>query len=133
MIRYIVELPPVSKKNSQAILTNKATGKPFIMPSKAYREYKEKAMWFLKPVPKEPIDYPVTVKCVFYMPTRRRVDKTNLEESIHDILVDAGVLADDNRDIIGSSDGTRVMYDKERPRTEIFIEPLQDYAQWGKK
>ena len=59
------------------------------------------------------------------MPTRRRVDLTNLMEAAHDVLVAAGILADDNNTIIVSVDGSRVLYDKANPRTEIFIEELE--------
>ena len=69
----------------------------------------------------ETIADPVEVKCLFYMPTRRKVDLTNLLEAIDDILVYAGTLADDNSSIIVSHDGSRVLYDKENPRTEVYI------------
>ncbi len=55
------------------------------------------------------------------MPTRRKCDLTNLLEAIDDIMVECGLLADDNYTVIHSHDGSRVMYCKERPRTEIEI------------
>ena len=58
------------------------------------------------------------------MQTRRRVDLLNLLEATLDILVDARILEDDNSNIVGGHDGSRVLYDKENPRTEIFIYPL---------
>lgn len=131
MIKFTIPLPPISKKNSQQILINKATGRSFIMPSKKYKEYEHDALWF---IPKNIfINYPVNVKCLFYMPTKRRVDKSNLEAAIHDILVNAGLLADDNRDIVAGTDGSRVYYDKDNPRTEIEITALYDYEMWCKK
>lgn len=133
MISFTIPLQPISKKNSQQIMVNRTTGKPFIMPSKAYKQYEAAAM-LIVPAVKEPIDYPVNVKCLFYMKTHRKVDKSNLEEAIHDIIVKAGLLADDNRDIIASTDGSRVYYSKENPRTEVYITPFdEDYEQWGKK
>lgn len=120
-IKYIVKLPPVSKKNSQEILTNRKTGRPFIMPSSKYRQYEREAAWFLKPRPPRPIECEVSVKCLFYMPTRRRVDLNNLLEAATDLLVSAGVLKDDHYGIVVSHDGSRVLYDKESPRTEITI------------
>lgn len=69
------------------------------------------------------------VATVFYMPTRRKVDLTNLMEAAHDTLVDAKILADDNNTIIVSVDGSRVLYDKSNPRTEIFIEEMLDDEQ----
>ena len=120
-IQYTIKLPPISKKNSQQILTNKATGRPFIMPSRKYKDYEKAAAAFLLPRPAAPIDRPVNVKCLFYMPTRRIVDLTNLLEAADDVLVYAGILADDNSRIVVGHDGSRVLYDKDNPRTEIII------------
>lgn len=131
MIKFTIPLVPVSKKNSSQIMINKKTGKPFIMPSSKYRQYEREASRFI-PKRKEPINTPVNVKCLFYMPTRRRVDKSNLEEAIHDILVKVGMLADDNRDIIASTDGSRVYYDKNAPRTEVEITEVEGYEVWPK-
>lgn len=121
MIHYTIPLPPITKKNSQQILVNKATGKPFVMPSQKFKEYEREVGYFIKRPP-APIDYPVTVKCLFYMPTRRKCDLTNLLEAVDDLLVLYGVLADDNYSIIASHDGSRVFFDKNSPKTEIFIE-----------
>lgn len=59
------------------------------------------------------------------MPTKRRVDLTNLLEAIDDILVLNGVLSDDNSQIIVSHDGSRVYYDKQNPRTEVEIKTYE--------
>lgn len=123
MLSFIVDLPPISKKNSQQILINKATGKPFIMPSKKYKEY-ERAAYHRIPLLTYPIDKPVNVKCLFYMPTKRKCDLVNMQEAILDVMVKAGVLADDNYSIVQSMDGSRVLYDKESPRTEVYITEL---------
>lgn len=124
--KYIISLPPITKKNSQQILTNHRTGKPFIAPSRQYKKYEQAAMWYLTPKPKVPLAGRYRVATVFYMPTRRKVDLTNLMEADHDTLVAAKILADDNNAIIASVDGSRVLYDKSNPRTEIFIEELED-------
>lgn len=130
---YTIPGAPVSKKNSQRIVTNRITGKPFIIQSQQYEDYEAAASYFLRPKPQKPIDYPVTVRCLYYMPTRRRVDTANLNAAVHDILVKYGVLLDDNRDIIASTDGTRTYYDKQNPRTEITIEPYEgEYEVWAK-
>lgn len=132
--KYLIPTAPVSKKNSQRIVTNKVTGKPFIIQSVQYEDFETTASYFLKPKPSKPIDYPVTVKCIFYMPTHRRVDTSNLVAAIHDILVKHGILSDDNRDIIASTDGTRTYYDKQNPRVEIEITPYEgEYEVWKKE
>jgi Holliday junction resolvase RusA-like endonuclease len=73
----------------------------------------------------EPINGTVNVKCVYYMPTKRRCDVVNMLEATLDILVKYGVLADDNSNIVVSMDGSRVLYDKENPRTEVEITPIE--------
>lgn len=124
-IWFVVELPPVSKKNSQQILINSKTKRPFVAPSQKYRQYERDAKVFMPKLDK-PIDEPVSVKCLFYMPTRRRCDLPNMENAIDDIMVKYGVLADDNFKILVSHDGSRILYDKERPRTEITIDFLSE-------
>ena len=111
---------PRTKKNSQQILINQKTRRPFVMPSKAYKEYEALCLSQLRKK-ETPISSPVNVECVYYMPTLRRVDLCNLLEATCDILTRAGVLADDNSDIVVSHDGSRVLYDKNYPRTEITI------------
>ncbi len=123
-IHFTVPLTPISKKNSQQILTNPKTGRPFIMPSKKYKEYEKNALWF---IPKgETINKPVNVKCLFYMPTRRKCDLVNMQEAILDVMVKAGLLADDNYSIVQSMDGSRVLYDKSNPRTEVYITDAEE-------
>ena len=134
MIKFTIPLPAITKKNHQQIRKSFRTGARYVAQSDQYTQYEQDAMWFI-PRHHETIDYPVTVKCLFYMPTRRKVDKTNLEAAIHDILVKARLLADDNRDIIASTDGTRVYYDKDSPRTEVYITPFEEegYELWSEK
>lgn len=124
MIHFTIPLAPVSKKNHQQIFINKRTNKPFVTPSKQYKEYEQKALWF---IPKgRCIDYPVNIKCLFYMPTKRLCDLTNMLEAVDDVMVKAGLLKDDNYKIIASHDGSRVLYDKTNPRTEVYIERIDE-------
>lgn len=48
-------------------------------------------MGYLAPKPKAPLSGRYRVATVFYMPTRRKVDLTNLMEAAHDTLVAANV------------------------------------------
>lgn len=123
MIHFVIPIQPISKKNSQQILINRATGRPFIAPSKNFKEYERAAMWF---IPKNIyIAAPCNIRCLFFMQTRRKCDLTNMLEAIDDIMVKAGLLADDNYTIIQSHDGSRVLYDKANPRTEVYIEGIK--------
>lgn len=120
MIKFIIPLQPISKKNSQQIFINSKTGKPFISPSKKFKEYETAAAWF---IPKHiRIDRPVNIKCLFFMKNRQKCDLTNFLEAIDDVLVKVGFLADDNYTIVQSHDGSRILHDKDNPRTEVYIE-----------
>ena len=129
-INITLPICPVTKKNSSQIINVK--GRPVLIPSKKYREYEKQAGMFLKPLG---ISYPVNVQATFYMGTRRRVDLTNLLNAICDVLVKYNVLTDDNRNIIFSVDGSKVLYDKTAPRTEITITriPENEYESWERK
>lgn len=125
MIKFTIPLPPITKKNHQQLVWPKGRNKPIVMPSPQYKQYEKDALYFI-PKLGVPLDEPVCVMCKFYMPTRRKCDLTNLLQAIDDILVKAGILADDNYTIIKSHDGSRVYYDKENPRTEILIYPIKE-------
>ena len=118
--KFTIPITPITKKNHQRILKNRNTGKHFVAPSEQYEQYEATALWY---IPKRgmPIDFPVNVKCVFYMPNNRPCDLTNHLESIDDVMVKAGLLKDDNYKILASHDGSRVLVDKNNPRTEVEI------------
>lgn len=125
MIHFTIGLSPRSKKNSMQILVNPRTRRPFISPSSAYKAYRKAALMLIPAEARQNIDYPVNVCAVFRMPTRRKVDVVNLQEALLDVLVDAGVLADDNSGIVAGMDGSRVVYDKEAPGTEVTITRME--------
>lgn len=118
-INIVIELPPVTKKNSQRIV--RCGNRMMLLPSTKYKQYERDAGIFLRGNIGRQITEPVTVTCLFYMPTHRRVDLNNLLEAATDVLVHHGVLHDDNSEIVVSHDGSRVLYDKVNPRTEITI------------
>ena len=124
-IKLTIKLPPVTKKNSMQIVGN---GKrPMLIPSAQYRRYERDAGWFLKPLA---ISEPVNMRAIYFMPARRKVDITNLESALMDVLVKHGVIADDNCRVVVSTDGSRVMYDKENPRTEVTITKSKEELPW---
>lgn len=116
-INFTIPIAPITKKNHQQIIYH--AGRPMVIPSKQYLQYEKDAMWFLPNV--DTIEEKVNVKAVFYMPTKRRVDLTNLLQALLDVLVKYGILADDNSKVVFSVDGSYVDYDKENPRTEVEI------------
>ena len=123
-LRFIIPLAPITKKNSQRIITNPRTKVPMIIPSARFKQYEHDAGPFLRGKFSKIAD-PVNVKATYYMPTKRKVDLTNLHEALHDVLVHYKVLEDDNSLVIVSTDGSRVKYDKYNPRTEVEITPAE--------
>ena len=122
MIRITLPGAPITKKNSQQIVY--AGARPMIVPSAQYKAYRGTCLKLIPSSALARIDYPINLKAVYYMPTKRRVDLCNLLEATCDILVDAGVLMDDCSTIVAAHDGSRVDYDKEQPRVEIEIRPI---------
>lgn len=121
-IKFRIPLAPVTKKNSQRIMVRPG-GRRFVAPSETYKAYERDAAWF---IPNGVcINEPVNIKAIFRMPTRRRVDLTNLLEALDDVLVKAGLLADDNSSIVSGHDGSRVVYDKANPGTEVTVTKME--------
>lgn len=128
-IEFTIPITPVSKKNHSQIITVK--GRPMLIPSKQYIKYEKDVMPFIPKLP-EPISTPVCVKATFYKDTRRACDLMNLYQCLADVLVKYGVLADDNRNILYSVDGSRVLYDRDNGRTEVVITdiPEDEFESW---
>lgn len=82
-------------------------------------------MWvFFKQI-RQAYRLPINLKCLFFVPNRRRRDLCNLLEAIQDILVKYGVLVDDNSEIVAGVDGSRVIYEKGREETVIEIKEIK--------
>ena len=110
------------KKNSQEIV--QANGKSFIVQSKRYQQFERDCGYFLNRFAKH-INYPINLKCTFYVPDRRKRDTANLIEAIQDILVKYGVIEDDNYTIVAGLDGSRTIYEKGREETIIEITEME--------
>lgn len=124
-MKIIIPLLCRSKKNSQQILINSKTKRPFISQSKIYKEFEQNCGYYLNKY-KLNIDYPVNLKCTFIVSDKRKRDLTNLENAIADILVKYNVLADDNYNIIQSWDGSRITYEKGKEEIIIEIEEINN-------
>lgn len=138
ILSYTIELDTRTKKNHMTIA---GTGpkcpkcgkkaRQFVRQGRANTEYSMQAAHFLMPRPKKPLEGPVHLVYKVYTQTKRVVDDLNLYASLDDILVKEGILKDDNRNIIRSRDGSRVYYDKERPRAEIYIYNFEEEEEDG--
>lgn len=123
-MKFTLNVKPRTKKNHMQLVTLK-TGRQMLLPSKAYKEFEKESLMHLKtmtiPYTKNPIDYPINLKCVFYKDKDYKADLAGYMQAIQDVLVKAEILADDNHKIIVSTDGSRVDLDRENPRIEIEI------------
>jgi Holliday junction resolvase RusA-like endonuclease len=127
MIKFTIPVAPVTKKNHSRIIHRGS--KHLLLPSEQYERYEKEAGWFI--VRNCNIDYKINVKALYYMNTKRIVDLNGLNQALHDVLVKYKVIKDDNSRIVYSTDGSRVLYDKENPRTEIEITAIQEQEKEG--
>jgi Holliday junction resolvase RusA-like endonuclease len=127
-ITLIIPGPPGIKKNKRKIMMNFRTGKPFIGKNERAANIEEMAIMVLKDQKNKlglkTITEPVNAKFSFYLPTKRRVDLSNLLGLPEDALEKSGIIENDC--LIHGLDGSRKFYDKENPRTEIEITPLDE-------
>lgn len=128
MLKIIIPINPITKKNHGRIVQKRfPNGKtlPIMLPSEAYVKYEKECKQYIPSI-ERPIDFPINLKVLYYMETRRKCDITNLLQATCDMLVKYKIVEDDNYSIISSFDETRVFYDKENPRCEIYIEKLKE-------
>ena len=102
-----------------------------LIPSKQYREFEKECLLLIPSKYRKKIDYPLNIKAIFYRDSKRKVDLTNLLEALDDMLVKAKVIADDNRDVVASHNGSLVLYDKQKPRIEVEITKIENYERWS--
>jgi Holliday junction resolvase RusA-like endonuclease len=130
-LKIIIRVPPVTKKNSPDIIDigdrcpccgRGCRSKP--LPSKQFRRYQEDCGWFLGSVRGIAIDCPVNIEAHYCIDRDIISDLTNYHAALHDVLTHYGVIRDDNRHIIVSTDGSRVHVDRVNPRTEVTITPI---------
>lgn len=107
-----------SKKNSKQIIY--VRGKPLIIPSKNHKTWHTQVisqLYGTKPVTRQ-------IECVeikFYPSTKRMFDLSNKAESIMDLLVDGGIIEDDNYSVVPELNLKFGIHDKQNPRAEITI------------
>ena len=113
---------PRTKKNSSQIAFK--GNKRVILPSKAFKAYEKVALMQLARV--QAVHGPVSVLCRYYLQNRAHwPDLVGLLQATSDILQAAGVI--DNDKYIVNYDGSKIAgIDKDRPRAEITIQPVND-------
>lgn len=99
--------------------------RPMLLPNKKYMEWERGAIYQLqtqKAAQNAPtITEPVNVASIIYRLTKRRIDLTNLHQSIHDVLERAGILENDF--LVETTNGSRRILgvEKGKERVDIYI------------
>jgi Holliday junction resolvase RusA-like endonuclease len=84
----------ISLKNSKRVV--RAGGRTVVLPSKAHQKFLDRALPLLAPLrPAEPFTFPYTLRATFYLKGRLDADTDNLTCTINDLLMEAGIVADD--------------------------------------
>ena len=126
-MRFVIAGPPRTKKNSPRILRGKG-GRPFVAPSKASERWQRDAAIEMQRTRRcagwpEPYDVPVNLKALVYR-DRDVGDLDNFIAAICDALEAADIVTNDK--LIRAHDGSRLLIDRERPRVEIEVTPLDE-------
>ena len=117
--------PPITKKNSARIGRTR-DGRPFILQSKPHEKWVKSAVTQLRrQAGGVMMMSPVTMAAKVYR-QKRIGDLGNYLAAVCDALEEAGIVANDR--LIQSFDGSRLLHDKENPRVEIKIEPMENVA-----
>ena len=120
MIHIPLETP--SKKNSRVV--DRRTGRTF--PNKRYTEWHKAAALYVRQQHARPLDGgPFALYLEFTHGDRVRRDSDNGVSSILDLLVDCGIIPDDNWQIVSKINVSN-LYDKGNPGVHISIIPLTD-------
>jgi len=127
LLKLTIPICPRSKKNSMQIV--RFGQRSALVPSKAYNEYVKaitkltlyNLITYKSNEVLLPIADRINIQARYYMDTRRKVDITNLESALCDILKTISLIEDDNCRVVASTDGSRVFYDHDNPRTEVII------------
>ena len=111
-----------SKKNNKSALVIR--GRAIIITNGKHKKWENDAKRQVLPqVQGMPLPHVPTgrVEFHFYAPDKRRTDLSNKWESVADMLVEAGILEDDNTDILFEILLKFCGVDRENPRAELLL------------
>lgn len=130
MITIVIPGAPRTKKNHGRIVRGKGKGKkgrPRLLPSVPWCAWRDAVLRVLRPeIAKEPtlpVRGPVSCRALFYR-DRAQGDPVGFYQGLADLLEELGVVEDDV--LIRDWDGTRLLVDRQHPRTEVFLTRCQD-------
>lgn len=128
MVNIVIKGKIPSKKNSKQIVCRGRF--PMLLPSAAFKKWHDVALPALiaerselsrqtmQPLPK---DFAHRIEVTMYAHDARAFDLTNKAESVMDLLVEAGIIADDNCNVAPKIDLRFGGVDRLNPRAEVII------------
>lgn len=121
--RYVFRGEVASKKNSKVLARVK--GRPMLLPSRKYQEWEKRARLAIMAEgrPSEPLKAARLFMAIYHGDLIKR-DSNNATQGVQDVLVDMGVIQDDNWMVIGTPEVVH-MVDVEDPRMEVTVEPAE--------
>ena len=119
--RYVFRGEVASKKNSKVLARVK--GRPMLLPSRKFQEWEKRARLAIMAEGRPPVPLKAArLSMVIYHGDLIKRDSNNATQGVQDVLVDMGVIQDDNWMVIGSPDVIHAI-DVEDPRLEVLVEP----------
>ncbi len=100
-------------------------GRPRIISSHAHEAWEDEQLWRLKRV-KERFDGPVRLSVTIYSASTQTSDLTNKVAAIEDLLVKAGIIPDDNWNVLPEVCAGFDGLDRSNRRAEVDIGPTSD-------
>lgn len=117
---------PVTKKNSGRIMRSR-TGRPFVMPSAAFKRWEQTAVLQLQSQRRSSptMTEPVELTALIYR-KRNTGDLDNHLAAVCDVLQKAKIIANDK--LIASFGQSRLLKDAANPRVEVTLTTMADSA-----
>ena len=116
-----------SKKNSRSVGRNNIP-----LPSKAFQRWHKTELATLQDAPAIPS--PVSITYEFWIGGKdspREFDLSNAEESINDLLVDAGIIADDSWRHLVMRNSRVAGFVRGESRTVVTVQHVSEFESWG--
>jgi len=119
VIKVVLKGRIPSKKNSRIVFVK--NGRLMNLPSKDYVKWHKLASEQVSGIPKWETDGISKVELSIWAPDKRASDLTNKAESVMDLLVDNGIIKDDNWWIVNRVELIFKGVDRANPRCEVLI------------
>ena len=119
-INIVVKGRIPSKKNGKIMICRGT--RPILISSAEFQAWNTEQLWLLKRLGALQLKEVASIDVTFYAPDKRKADLTNKVEGLMDLLVDAGILEDDNWFVVPNLLLHFKGVDTQSPRAEIIIQ-----------